>query len=59
MKKTNTSYKSNELSLALSSHFKDKMNLARIKFFSHFILSLCKKEKIVKVCIKSILKHFL
>lgn len=46
MKKTNASAKSNELNLVLSSHFNGKINLARIKLISHFIIALCKVQTV-------------
>lgn len=46
MKKTNASAKSNELSSVLSSHFQGKINLARIKLISHFIMALCKVQTV-------------
>lgn len=46
MKKTNASVKSNELISVLSSHFKGKINLARIKLISHFIIALCKVQTV-------------
>ncbi len=46
MKKTNACVKSSELNLALSSHFKGKINLARIKLISHFIIALCKVQTV-------------
>ena len=46
MKKTNASAKSNELNLVLSSHFQGKINLARIKLISHFVIALCKVQTV-------------
>ncbi len=46
MKKTNASSKSNELISVLTPHFKGKINMARIKFISHFILALCKVQTV-------------
>lgn len=46
MKKTNASAKSRELNSVLSSHFKGKINLARIKLMSHFIIALCKVQTV-------------
>jgi len=46
MKKTNASAKSNELNSVLSSHFQGKINLARIKLISHFIIALCKVQTV-------------
>jgi len=42
MEKTNAITKNSELSAILETHFKEKINLARIKFMAHFITSLCK-----------------
>ncbi|QMU62944.1 MAG: IS4 family transposase [Flavobacteriaceae bacterium] len=46
MKKTNASTKSSELNSVLSSHFQGKINLARIKLISHFIIALCKVQTV-------------
>jgi len=46
MKKTNVSTKSTELTLILSVHFKGKLNLARIKLISHFVLALIKVQTV-------------
>lgn len=46
MKKTNASAKSKELNSVLSSHFKGKINLARIKLISHLIIALCKVQTV-------------
>ncbi|MCF7569580.1 hypothetical protein L3X37_14620 [Sabulilitoribacter arenilitoris] len=46
MKKTNASAKSKELNSVLSSHFKGKINLAKIKLISHFIIALCKVQTV-------------
>lgn len=46
MEKTNASDKSKELNSVLSTHFKGKINLARIKFISHFIIALCKVQTV-------------
>lgn len=46
MKKTNASAKSTELNSVLSSHFQGKINLARIKLISHFIIALCKVQTV-------------
>jgi hypothetical protein len=46
MKKNNASDKSKELNSVLSSHFKGKINLARIKLISHFIMTLCKVQTV-------------
>jgi len=46
MKKTNASVKSKELNSVLSSHFQGKINLARLKLISHFIIALCKVQTV-------------
>jgi hypothetical protein len=46
MKKTNVSTKNTELSSALNTHFKGKMNLARVKLIAHFIIALCKVQTV-------------
>lgn len=46
MKKTNASVKSNKLISELTPHFQGKINMARIKFISHFIISLCKVQTV-------------
>lgn len=43
---TKVSHKSNDLVLTLQEHFGRKMNLARIKFISYFILALCKVQTV-------------
>jgi hypothetical protein len=42
MKKTNACVKNNELTTVLNTHFKGKLNLARVKLISLFVCSLCK-----------------
>ena len=46
MKKTNASTKSNELISVLTPHFHGKINMARIKLMSHFIIALCKVQTV-------------
>ena len=46
MEKTNANTKSSELNSVLSSHFREKINLARIKLISHFIIALCKVQTV-------------
>ena len=46
MKKTNASTKSSELNLVLNSPFQGKINLARIKLISYFIITLCKVQTV-------------
>jgi len=44
--KTKVSRKSSELTSILKSHFGEKMDLARIKFFGMFICTLCKVQTV-------------
>jgi len=46
MKKTNACLKNNELNTVLNTHFKGKINLARVKLISLFICSLCKVQNV-------------
>ncbi len=46
MKNTNVSTKSNELISILDTHFKGKINLARVKLIALFISSLCKVQTV-------------
>ena len=46
MTKTNAPAKSTELVAVLKTHFDSKMNLARVKFISHFIVALCKLQTV-------------
>ena len=46
MKKTNVVTKNSELSSILNTHFKGKLNLARVKLISHFIIALCKVQTV-------------
>jgi hypothetical protein len=46
MKKTNVKCKNNELTSILSTHFKGKINLARIKLISFFIIALVKVQTV-------------
>jgi len=46
MKKTNVITKNSELSSILNTHFKGKLNLARVKLISHFIIALCKVQTV-------------
>ena len=46
MKKTNVCIKNTELSSALNTHFKGKINLARVKLIAHFITALCKVQTV-------------
>ncbi|GAA3563741.1 IS4 family transposase [Snuella lapsa] len=46
MKKTNAVTKNSELTLVLNSHFQGKLNLARVKLISHFIIALCKVQTV-------------
>lgn len=46
MKKTNVLDKNSELNSILDVHFKGKLNLARTKFISMFIIALCKVQTV-------------
>lgn len=46
MKKTNAITKNSELTSVLNSHFQGKVNLARVKLISHFIIALCKVQTV-------------
>jgi hypothetical protein len=46
MKKTNVSHKNSELTSILNTHFKRKLNLARVKLISHFVIALCKVQTV-------------
>ena len=46
MIKTNVITKSSELTSILNPHFKGKVNLARVKLISHFIIALCKVQTV-------------
>ena len=46
MKKTNAITKNSELTSALNTHFQGKVNLARVKLISHFIIALCKVQTV-------------
>ena len=46
MKKTNVDCKNNELSSILNTHFKGKVNLARVKLIGYFIIALCKVQTV-------------
>ena len=46
MMKTNIITKSSELTSILNPHFKGKVNLARVKLISHFIIALCKVQTV-------------
>ncbi len=46
MIKTNVETKDSKLSLVLKSKFEGKINLARIKLISHFIIALCKVQSV-------------
>ena len=47
MKKTNAVTKNSELTSVLNTHFKGKINLARIKLIALFISSLCKVQSVI------------
>lgn len=46
MEKTNACLKNTELTAVLNTHFKGKINLARVKLISLFICSLCKVQTV-------------
>ncbi len=46
MEKTNACLKNNELNAVLNTHFRGKVNLARVKPISLFICSLCKVQTV-------------
>ena len=46
MKKTNVVTKNSELTSILNSHFKGKINLARLKLISHIVIALCKVQTV-------------
>jgi hypothetical protein len=46
MKKTNAITKNSELTSVLNSHFQKKINLARVKLISHFVIALCKVQTV-------------
>ena len=46
MKKTNATTKNSELTSILNSHFQGKINLARVKLISYFIIALCKVQTV-------------
>ena len=46
MKKTNAVTKNSELTSILNTHFKGKINLARIKLISYFVIALCKVQTV-------------
>lgn len=46
MKKTNAVTKNSELISVLNLHFKGKVNLARVKLISYFVIALCKVQTV-------------
>lgn len=46
MKKTNAVTKNSELTSVLNTHLQGKINLARLKLISHFVLALCKVQTV-------------
>jgi len=46
MKKTNAVTKNSELTSILNTHLQGKINLARLKLISHFVISLCKVQTV-------------
>ena len=46
MKKTNAGTKNSELTAVLNTHLQGKINLARLKLISHFVIALCKVQTV-------------
>lgn len=46
MKKTNAATKNSELTSVLGTHLHGKINLARLKLISHFVIALCKVQTV-------------
>lgn len=46
MEKTNACLKNNELTAVLNTHFRGRLNLARVKLISLFVCSLCKVQTV-------------
>ncbi len=46
MKKTNVITKNSELTRVLNTHLQGKINLARLKLISHFVIALCKVQTV-------------
>jgi len=46
MKKTNAVTKNSELTSVLNTHLHGKINLARLKLISHFVIALCKVQTV-------------
>ena len=46
MKKTNAATKNSELTSVLNTHLRGRINLARLKLISHFIIALCKVQTV-------------
>ncbi len=46
MNKYNVSTKNRELASVLNTHFQGKINLARLKLISHFVIALCKVQTV-------------
>jgi hypothetical protein len=46
MKKINVATKNSELSSILNTHFKGKLNLARVKLIAYFVIALCKVQTV-------------
>lgn len=46
MKKTNACPKNSELTSVLNTHFRGKINLARVKLISHLVIALCKVQTV-------------
>ena len=46
MKKTNAITKNSKLTSILNTHFKGKLNLARVKLIAYFVIALCKVQTV-------------
>ncbi len=46
MNKTNVITKNSELTRVLNTHLQGKINLARLKLISHFVITLCKVQTV-------------
>lgn len=46
MEITNACLKNTQLTSILNTHFKGRVNLARVKFISYFIIALCKVQTV-------------
>ncbi len=46
MKETNVITKNSELTRVLNTHLQGKINLARLKLITHFVIALCKVQTV-------------